>query len=186
MNENTNDKLLAEDIERVSAEYRAMATESVPEWLDKKVLRNAATVTSNTAFAAIFSRWLRPLVFVATAGLSLALILELSQVPGIYDSAEFDGLAPTADQSDNRARTDGAEALSRAVENSGKRLQDLRLSTDAVQANTANRSCSEQESIDPVTWWLCIEGLQESGRAADALSELALLKAGFPDFSPPE
>jgi hypothetical protein len=186
MTENTDDLQLAEDIERVSTDYRSIATEKVPAWLDKKVLRDAAADPSKSPFAAAFVRWARPLVFVATAGLSLALLLELNQAPGVDDSVGFDRLVPVAGQSDNQVSAGSAEALSRAVEESGKRLKDMSFSSDAVQTNTTNRSCSEQESIDPVTWWLCIESLQESGRTTDALSELALLEARFPDFSPPE
>lgn len=186
MNENSIDKEFAQDIERVSTDYRAIATESVPAWLDEKVLGNAAADQSNTPIAAVFVRWARPLVFVATAGLSLALILELSQVPGVDDSGGFDGLLPITGQSDYKTGAGNAEALSRAVDESGKRLQEMSLSSDALQTNTTNRSCSEQESIDPATWWLCIEALQDSGRTTDALSELALLGAKFPDFSPPK
>ena len=182
MNKDSDDKEFAEDLEVVSAEYHAIVTESVPAWLNKEVLRNAAARSSRTPLAAMFMLWGRPLAFVATAGLSLALLLPLSQAPVVDDAGEYFGL-PFASREDSSG---SADALSRAVEESGKRLEDLNLSSGAAQPITANRSCSELESVDAATWWRCIEGLQNSGRTADAKSELALHKIRHPDFTPPE
>jgi hypothetical protein len=73
----------------VSATYRAMANERTPAALDATVLRQARAATSRLQrFTEI---WFRPLAFVATLALSLALVLELTstpelQSPGIPDS----------------------------------------------------------------------------------------------------
>lgn len=65
----------------VSAEYRAAATERTPPALDALVLKNAEAAAKDTAFRRFTAFWFRPLAFVATLGLSLALLLELNQSP---------------------------------------------------------------------------------------------------------
>jgi len=65
----------------VSAEYRAAATERTPTALDAVVLKNAEAAAKDTAFRRFTAFWFRPLAFVATLGLSLALLLELNQSP---------------------------------------------------------------------------------------------------------
>jgi hypothetical protein len=65
----------------VSAEYRAAATERTPTALDAVVLKNAEAAAKDTAFRRFTTFWFRPLAFVATLGLSLALLLELNQTP---------------------------------------------------------------------------------------------------------
>jgi len=65
----------------VSAEYRAAATERTPPTLDAVVLKNAEAAAKDTAFRRFTTFWFRPLAFVATLGLSLALLLELTQSP---------------------------------------------------------------------------------------------------------
>lgn len=65
----------------VSAEYRATATECTPPALDALVLKNAEAAAKDTALRHFTAFWFRPLAFVATLGLSLALLLELSQSP---------------------------------------------------------------------------------------------------------
>ena len=65
----------------VSAEYRATATERTPPALDALVLKKAGAAAKDTAFRRFTAFWFRPLAFVATLGLSLALLLELNQSP---------------------------------------------------------------------------------------------------------
>ena len=65
----------------VSAEYRAAATEQTPPALDAVVLKNAEAAAKDTAFRRFTAFWFRPLAFVASLGLSLALLLELNQSP---------------------------------------------------------------------------------------------------------
>jgi hypothetical protein len=72
MNQDPDDKL-------VSAEYRAVARERTPAELDAAILRQAKAATSRLQdFTAL---WLRPLAFVATLALSLALLLEWTSSP---------------------------------------------------------------------------------------------------------
>ena len=74
---------------RVSAAYRDMADERTPEHLDHLILnaaRGAAKPRWNKAVA-----WLRPAAWVATIGVCLAIVIEISLLQD-RDTAEFDSL----------------------------------------------------------------------------------------------
>ena len=100
---------------RVSAAYQQMADERTPEHLDHVILnaaRGAARPRWNKAIA-----WLRPAAWVATIGVCLAIVIEISLMPD-QQQAEFDRLpqesapaaAPTADTMHlEKTRTKAAE-----------------------------------------------------------------------------
>ena len=78
---------------RVSAAYREMADERTPEHLDHVVLnaaRSAARPRRNTAI-----RWLRPAAWVATVGVCLAIVVEISLLDD-DGTAGMDSLTPAA------------------------------------------------------------------------------------------
>jgi hypothetical protein len=78
---------------RVSAAYREMADERPPEHIDHIILnaaRAAARPRWNKAIA-----WLRPAAWVATIGVCLAIVIEISLLPD-QESAEFDSLPQSA------------------------------------------------------------------------------------------
>ena len=62
----------------ISAEYRATATERTPPTLDAAVLKTAEAAAGDSGLRGFTAFWFRPLAFVATLGLSLALLLELN------------------------------------------------------------------------------------------------------------
>ena len=87
---------------RVSAAYRDMATEHSPEHLDHVILnaaRAAAKPRWNRAVA-----WLRPAAWVATIGVCLAIVVEISLLPEPQpaDIAPASDMAPAAPASDAR------------------------------------------------------------------------------------
>lgn len=63
----------------VSQIYRESATERAPEELDAKILRDARAHVGARYLRTI--GWLRPMAWAATIGLSLAIVLELSNPP---------------------------------------------------------------------------------------------------------
>ena len=65
----------------VSAEYRATATERTSPALDAMVLEKARAAAKNSRLRGFTAFWFRPLAFIATLGLSLALVLELTKTP---------------------------------------------------------------------------------------------------------
>ena len=78
---------------RVSAAYRQMADERTPEHLDHVILnaaRSAARPRWNRA-----RQWLRPLAWVATIGVCLAIVIEISLLPD-PEPAGFDSGTPAA------------------------------------------------------------------------------------------
>lgn len=186
MTKSADDKVLTDELAQLSERYRQAATESTPEWLDNAVLKRAGADAGQSIFAWRFSAWLRPLAFAATAVLCLSLVFEFGQTPGIVDSnGIIGGTSPSSGFADPVTGTDAVEALNRAVEASGRRLEDLNRSAESVKPANSTRYCTEQQSADPAEWWRCIEELRMAGMTANAQSELALLEARFPDFSPP-
>lgn len=80
----TNERDNHEIDELVSKTYRALAKEQTPEHLDNSVLRMAADTRSvghepvrRSQYA--FSAWMKPAAWAATVGLSLAIVLEVTQ-----------------------------------------------------------------------------------------------------------
>ncbi len=74
---NDRDKMTAD--RSVSATYRELADERAPAGLDEKVLRRAAALPR--ARSGIGRAWMKPVAWAATIGLSLAIVLELTQIP---------------------------------------------------------------------------------------------------------
>jgi hypothetical protein len=78
---------------RVSAAYREMADERPPEHLDHVIL-NAARSTAEPRWNKAVA-WLRPAAWVATIGVCLAIIIEISLLPD-PEPADFDSAVPAA------------------------------------------------------------------------------------------
>jgi len=79
-NERQHPDSAAETDETVSATYRELSREGAPNYLNEKVLQQAA----RTALRPRYSRsimWTRPLAWAATVGLCLAIVLEVTSVP---------------------------------------------------------------------------------------------------------
>jgi len=104
--------------ELVTETYRELGVEKAPEHLNQSILRMASggleqSGTRNPLFAV----WMKPVAWAATIGLSLAIVLELTQVPtapvrsDVLPAAESireEAALRDADESDkaeNRART---------------------------------------------------------------------------------
>ena len=84
MNQDSENNLPGDDSDpKVSAEYRAIATERTPPGLDAEVLKKADAAVGNSGLRGFTAFWFRPLAFVATLGLSLALLLEVTQPPDL-------------------------------------------------------------------------------------------------------
>ena len=78
MNRDRDNNLRSADGDPViSAQYRAIATERTPEAVDATVLQMAEAATK-TGLGGFTAFWLRPMAFVATLALSLAVVLELT------------------------------------------------------------------------------------------------------------
>ncbi len=79
MNQDRENRLPGDESDlMVSAEYRTTATERTPPALDAAVLKKAKAAAKDSGLQRFTAFWFRPLAFVATLGLSLALLLELT------------------------------------------------------------------------------------------------------------
>ena len=80
-----NDNRDNTDMERfVSESYREVATEQAPARLNERILRMAtgkAAIPQQRSAYAFAAAWLRPAAWAATIGLSLAIVLEITQEP---------------------------------------------------------------------------------------------------------
>jgi len=73
---------------RVSQVYRQLAGERAPERLDHAVLNAAREAAKASRRGAVF--WLRPVAWVTTIGLCLAIVIEIAHVP--REEAEFESI----------------------------------------------------------------------------------------------
>ena len=64
----------------VSARYRACSDETTPVEVDRRIIRAAGNALESGAAPGWMLSWLRPATFVATLGLSIALLLELGEI----------------------------------------------------------------------------------------------------------
>lgn len=180
--------------ELVSQTYREHSVEQAPERLNQEILSMAADNASRgsrTNF--LFAAWTKPLAWAATIGISLAVVLELSQVPG----SSVDIAAPAAEsirEEFAQQRTDVLdEARKQASQESGQNqnasladevtLQDADVAiigkqnefsklvrpvpaAEKTQSNV-ERPCDAITRESAEDWLRCIEELREAG-AVDA------------------
>ncbi len=74
-------KEMNHDDSLVSATYRDLATETAPPELDRKILSMSAG--AGRSRYGLARAWIRPVAWAATIGLSLAFVLEMSQIDDI-------------------------------------------------------------------------------------------------------
>jgi len=79
-NERKHPDSAAETDKVVSATYRELGRESAPNILNEKVLQQAASMAARPRYLQSI-QWTRPLAWVATITLCLAIVLELTRIP---------------------------------------------------------------------------------------------------------
>lgn len=179
----------------VSAQFRSLANESVPDNLNHAVLRAARREVRRHSVGAWQAAWLRPAATVAMVALTLALVLELNDVniltsplPGGDRTLPMektpDVFREVADDAAEQVR-EAEAAASRATQNS---RADKPLSMDAGPRSGQTtmlpdvQECTEAQRSSMATWWACIESLESSGASILAERELAALLQAFPGF----
>ena len=180
----------------VSTRYRALAKETTPGRLDKIVLRAASKAVRRDKPAGWGASWYRPATFVATLGLSFALLLEISEFQ-FFDSPPDLTIQAEAPPDGNvfRDAADSTAIIVREVDATADEALQLSnpeaSSTDGITnpalstgATAALQHCSDEQMALPETWWRCVQKLQESGHGAAAASELAKLQESFPQYVP--
>ena len=173
----------AENDAMVSRTYRDIASESVPEHLDKAVLDTAAR-QARPGYSRL-RQWTRPAAWAAVVMLSVALILETNQapVPG--------GIAPIAEpEAAYKAEGMLTKSDAGAVHGQELRAGDADLLQGAEEMARSRESgndepaaaCDEAQRAAPESWLDCITELEESGLLEAARYERELLVEAFPGF----
>jgi len=113
MNQDRDNNLpSAESDPLVSAEYRASATERTPPALDAVVLEKARAAPKNARLRGFYALWFRPLAFVTTLVLSLALLLELTNTPQLQPILDAETeIGRRQPQASETAPTDAADGV---------------------------------------------------------------------------
>jgi len=197
---NVNSGSAGEADEALTAAYRGLASESPPARLDAMVLREAAKPLRPAGGGFWRDAWFRPVTFVATLGLSLALILQLSDSgllgPATDDMGPDSVVAPLNEEVMRDAAAVTAEQIRRAQPETTLTVPQAPISPPAARAVRepadvasqlpAEERCSEEQRSDSGSWWRCIEELEARGLTDAAEAELRALLAAHPGFAVPE
>ncbi len=124
----------------VSTTYREVATESAPDELNRSVLQLAAAEARPRA--ARGNSWMRPMAWAATIGLSLAIVLQLSEAPQ-PEPAMFDALGVTAPAPATKSRLQDSADVAELHETSMQHDN----ATYEKDADSARRSLVKEEEI---------------------------------------
>lgn len=79
MNNESDNPDMGHDDRIVSSTYREIATQAVPEALNRSILKQAAAAAKPRRTLQV--SWTRPMAWVATIGLTLAIVIDVAQVP---------------------------------------------------------------------------------------------------------
>lgn len=196
----------------VSVNYRLIAGETAPAELNRQVLQKAENALRSQRRQYSMMRWLRPVGFIATAGLSLAVFLELNEsgivAPPTITSTDNQqqGVAPPMpaavadDAVEKRSAAETANALRReksvsavssklaapAAEKSEDVAEPIASRQQAAPAADTTRRCSDAQRADANEWWRCVLSLRRAGTDEIAAFEFDSLQKIYPDFVPPE
>ena len=192
MNE-PNDKLQNIDAEVHSA-YRDLARESAPADVDAAILKMAGQATASGTGLSRLNTWLKPLTFVATAAVSLALLIQISNTPQ-FDLP--DSVAPAVRPQPANPFQDAAERTAEQIlqleQESSMSKSPVPVSPAATEAPTIEPSllpssehCDEQARASSASWWRCIRELEQRGLPEAAEKELQALLNTYPQFSAPQ
>ncbi len=192
------------DEKRITDTYRELANQRVPEALDDRILAMAREEVRTRR--GLTPAWIRPAAWAATIGLSLAFLLEMSQLdeapPPLSPAPAVE--AGAADSPRRAERQDLEEA------DSAEEMTLLREATDDARAGSADirtvkilapepaaaaislekkehagPSCDETARSTADGWYECVLRLREIGLATEAAGEFAALLEAFPEFHEP-
>lgn len=175
MNQYSDNSVSGDDTDPlVSAEYRTAATERTPPALDAAVLKTAAAAATDTGLTGFMAGWFRPLAFVATLSLSLALLLELSQAPTeqsvIIPEVEFGRRKAESIVTYPAAATTG-ETSSADLPTEKNQLQAVNIDGASAPAAANAPLADEQNSAD---FALMIEESAKQMQAEDSVTANAI------------
>ena len=167
----------------VSAAYRAAANESSPADLDEKILRAASKEIKGESKPAWTMGWLRPVTFLATAGLSIALLLEFSEMQdfGLPSGTDMSAVPLAPDFAVDKDMSAQPAAAKADAERPGDAAEDIadRPATAASRPDPLSRSV---DSDDANSFSQAANDAAKQVRAVDAAANAALTE--MPETSP--
>jgi len=117
----------------VSATYRQLADEKAPASLDEKILHRAAAAPR--VGSGIGRAWMKPVAWAATIGLSLAIVLEMTQLP--QAPLDIGVVAPPAPTDERPARVPASTEPAAAKESRNTKPARHRSESGAIEASRA-------------------------------------------------
>jgi hypothetical protein len=130
--------------ELVTETYRELGVEKAPEHLNQSILRMASGSSKQIGGGQfLFAAWMKPLAWATTIGLSLAIVLELSQVP---TAAVRSDIVPAAVESiREEAKLQDASVLDKAE--SPARVQSRPI-LQAISEDELGRSVASDADVE--------------------------------------
>jgi len=134
----------------VSDAYREIASERTPEALNQEILRQAAAASKPSFMGLIpYTSWMKPLAWMATIALSLAIVLELSEIqPVTTREPTMSSPAPASTQPIPPDASDRADAADTATDQLGAVRQEIGRN-DAVPSPSSPARDDEVELTVP-------------------------------------
>lgn len=186
MNESTN-KSQEIDAE-VAKAYQALAQESAPARADEAIWQEARNAVTGGSGLSRINAWLRPLTLIATAAVTLALMVQLTNTPQ-FDLPRIDETValPPADALQNAA-TQTAEQILKRQQDQETAMAPAATVSPGEQATLlpARQQCDDVARATSGTWWQCVRELEQRGLSGAAERELQALLQTFPQFSAPQ
>ena len=144
-NERQHPDSAAETDETVSATYRELSREGAPNYLNERVLQQAARKALRPRYARSIV-WTRPLAWAATVGLCLAIVLEVTRVPTpevvvIEDAIDFLEAEPPTSPAPEEAQAPAQAPLQVPVRQRPEALKDMK--------SQLGRSAAKQVADEP-------------------------------------
>ena len=190
-----NDDNAPDEQDIASSSYRALATERTPGRLDRKVLDMASQEVAGRSPGSWLSARIRPLAFVVTAGLALALLVQLNNAPVVDMPPISPGVEPLPENAFQDAARQTAEQIRQldAGPDSPMPSPDPGMTPPTVAERPAALSllpvedrCNDTDRAESGTWWECIRDLEKRGLSESAELELQALLNAHPQFSAPQ
>lgn len=146
----TNERDKNEMDDFVSETYRALADEETPEHLNESVLRLAAARAPNARKLFSFGAWMKPAAWAATVGLSLAIVIEVTQftdMPVTEPTTEMPSAPAPASESEPPSVRDQFVPQGSNVLDEAERIAKLR--SGSIQSNNEVVDTPMPNKIEP-------------------------------------
>lgn len=145
----TNERDMNNVDELVSATYHELADDRTPEHLDRAVLEMAAGKSPrNSAGSFWLSAWMKPVAWAATIALSLAIVLEFTEVQN--DAGRMGSTPPAVESTQDEFSPQDAQALGRAERRADSQAGPAVAEEPAPVATSTLKSRAQEAEISTV------------------------------------